>query len=56
VVLKDFGIDPTPILAGAGILGITVGLGAQKIVQDLLAGLLLLFGASSGRYVRSCRR
>jgi small conductance mechanosensitive channel len=43
MVLTDLGIDPTPILAGAGILGLTVGLGAQKIVQDLLNGLLLLF-------------
>jgi small conductance mechanosensitive channel len=43
MILMDLGIDPTPILAGAGILGLTVGLGAQKIVQDLLAGLLLLF-------------
>lgn len=43
MVLKDLGVDPTPILAGAGLVGLTVGLGAQKIVQDLLAGLLLLF-------------
>jgi small conductance mechanosensitive channel len=43
MVLKDLGVDPTPILAGAGILGITLGLGAQKIVQDVLNGLLLLF-------------
>lgn len=43
MVLKDLGIDPTPILAGAGIVGLTVGLGAQKIVQDLLNGLFLLF-------------
>jgi moderate conductance mechanosensitive channel len=43
IILEDLGIDPTPILAGAGIVGLTVGLGAQKIVQDLLNGLLLLF-------------
>jgi small conductance mechanosensitive channel len=43
MILKDLGIDPTPILAGAGIVGLTVGLGAQKIVQDLLNGLFLLF-------------
>ncbi|HEX3476196.1 MAG TPA: mechanosensitive ion channel family protein [Kofleriaceae bacterium] len=54
MVLKDLGVDPTPILAGAGILGITVGLGAQKIVQDLLAGLLLLFEDQilQGDYIR----
>jgi small conductance mechanosensitive channel len=43
MILTDLGIDPTPILAGAGIIGLTLGLGAQKIVQDLLNGLLLLF-------------
>lgn len=43
MVLEDIGIDPTPILAGAGIVGLTVGLGSQKIVADLLNGLFLLF-------------
>lgn len=43
MALEDLGIDPTPILAGAGIVGLTVGLGAQTIVQDLLNGLFLLF-------------
>jgi moderate conductance mechanosensitive channel len=54
IVLQDLGIDPTPILAGAGIVGLTVGLGAQKIVQDLLAGLFLLFEDQvlQGDYIR----
>jgi moderate conductance mechanosensitive channel len=54
MVLEDLGVDPTPILAGAGIVGLTVGLGAQKIVQDLLAGLLLLFEDQilQGDYIR----
>lgn len=54
MVLEDVGINPTPILAGAGIVGLTVGLGAQKIVQDLLAGLLLLFEDQilHGDYIR----
>lgn len=54
MVLNDLGIDPTPILAGAGIVGLTLGLGAQKIVQDLLAGLLLLFEDQilHGDYIR----
>jgi small conductance mechanosensitive channel len=43
MILEDLGIDATPILAGAGIVGLTVGLGAQKIVADLLNGLFLLF-------------
>jgi small-conductance mechanosensitive channel len=54
MVLEDLGVNPTPILAGAGIVGLTVGLGAQKIVQDLLAGLLLLFEDQilHGDYIR----
>jgi small-conductance mechanosensitive channel len=43
MVLSDLGIDPTPILAGAGIVGLTVGLGSQAIVQDLISGIFLLF-------------
>ncbi|PTL76719.1 mechanosensitive ion channel family protein [Vitiosangium sp. GDMCC 1.1324] len=54
MVLSDFGVDPTPILAGAGIVGLTVGLGAQTIVQDLLNGIFLLFEDQilNGDYVR----
>lgn len=54
MALSDVGIDPTPILAGAGIVGLTVGLGSQKIVQDLLNGLFLLFEDQilNGDYVR----
>ncbi|SEK40667.1 small conductance mechanosensitive channel [Stigmatella aurantiaca] len=54
MVLSDFGVDPTPILAGAGIVGLTVGLGAQTIVQDLLNGIFLLFEDQilNGDYIR----
>lgn len=33
MVLEGLGIDPTPILAGAGIVGLTVGLGAQMSLR-----------------------
>jgi small-conductance mechanosensitive channel len=54
MVLSDLGIDPTPILAGAGIVGLTVGLGSQAIVQDLLSGIFLLFEDQilNGDYIR----
>lgn len=54
MVLSDLGIDPTPILAGAGIVGLTVGLGAQAIVQDMLNGIFLLFEDQilNGDYIR----
>ena len=54
MVLSDLGVDPTPILAGAGIVGLTVGLGSQTIVQDLLSGIFLLFEDQilKGDYIR----
>ncbi len=54
MVLSDLGVDPTPILAGAGILGLTVGLGSQAIVTDLMNGIFLLFEDQilNGDYIR----
>ena len=54
MVLSDLGVDPTPILAGAGIVGLTVGLGAQTIVTDLINGIFLLFEDQilNGDYIR----
>ncbi|HEY9802359.1 MAG TPA: mechanosensitive ion channel domain-containing protein [Leptolyngbyaceae cyanobacterium] len=42
-ILKLIGIDPGPILAGAGIVGIAVGLGAQNLINDIVCGFLILF-------------
>ncbi|MCP6762716.1 MAG: mechanosensitive ion channel family protein [Fischerella sp. CENA71] len=42
-ILKLIGIDPAPILAGAGIVGIAVGLGAQNLINDVVCGFLILF-------------
>ena len=42
LVLKLFGVDITPILAGVGILGLAVGFGAQSIVKDFVSGLFIL--------------
>ena len=41
-ILQDLGIDMKPILATAGVLGVAVGFGAQRFVQDVLAGLNIL--------------
>ncbi len=41
-ILQDIGIDMKPILATAGVLGIAVGFGAQRFVQDVIAGLNIL--------------
>lgn len=42
MVLSLFGVDIKPILAGAGILGLAVGFGAQALVKDLISGLFIL--------------
>lgn len=42
-ILKLIGIEPAPILAGAGIVSIAVGLGAQNLINDVVCGFLILF-------------
>ncbi|MBI5016622.1 MAG: mechanosensitive ion channel family protein [Deltaproteobacteria bacterium] len=42
-ILKEVGINPTPILAGVGIAGLAVGLGAQNLINDLVSGFFILF-------------
>lgn len=42
-ILKLIGIDPTPVLAGAGILGIAIGFGAQNLINDIVCGFFILF-------------
>ncbi len=41
-VLSQLGINVAPLLAGAGIAGIAIGFGSQKLVQDVITGLFLL--------------
>ena len=43
MMLRVFEIDTTPILAGAGVVGLAVGLGAQNFVADVVAGFFILF-------------
>ncbi|MEE9550437.1 MAG: mechanosensitive ion channel family protein [Candidatus Binatia bacterium] len=42
VSLEQLGLDITPILAGAGIVGLAVGFGAQNLVRDILSGFFLI--------------
>ncbi|MFV8836643.1 mechanosensitive ion channel family protein [Aquisalimonas sp.] len=42
VGLANLGVNVTPLLAGAGIIGIAIGFGAQTLVQDLITGLFIL--------------
>lgn len=40
--LAQIGLDVTPILAGAGIVGLAVGFGAQNLVRDVISGFFLI--------------
>jgi small conductance mechanosensitive channel len=42
MILRTFGIDIAPAIAGLGIVGIAVGFGAQHLVRDYLNGALVL--------------
>ena len=41
--LSQVGVNIAPLLAGAGIAGVAVGFGAQKLVQDVITGMFVLF-------------
>ncbi len=42
IFLRQLGMDIGPILAGAGIVGLAVGFGAQELVRDAISGFFLL--------------
>ncbi len=42
IALSEVGIDITPLLAGAGVLGIAVGFGAQTLVKDFINGFFII--------------
>ncbi len=41
IVLAEIGVNIGPLLAGAGVLGLAVGFGAQKLVQDIITGVFI---------------
>jgi MscS family membrane protein len=42
IILELWGIEVGPILAGAGLLGVAVALGAQDLFKNLIAGILVI--------------
>ena len=42
-VLSEVGLDIAPLLASAGVLGLAIGFGAQKMVQDIITGIFIQF-------------
>ncbi|WP_245580000.1 mechanosensitive ion channel domain-containing protein [Niveispirillum irakense] len=42
IVLSEMGINIAPLLAGAGVVGLAIGFGAQTLVKDVITGLFML--------------
>ncbi|QGQ99880.1 mechanosensitive ion channel family protein [Paenibacillus psychroresistens] len=43
LILMQFGFNLTPLLAGAGVLGLAIGFGAQSLVKDVITGFFIIF-------------
>ncbi|HVI52951.1 MAG TPA: mechanosensitive ion channel domain-containing protein [Candidatus Sulfotelmatobacter sp.] len=43
MVLSELGVNIAPLLAGAGVVGVAIGFGSQKLVQDVITGAFILF-------------
>ncbi|MBS1272501.1 MAG: Small-conductance mechanosensitive channel [Candidatus Marinimicrobia bacterium] len=48
LAIQQLGVDITAILAGAGVVGLAIGFGAQSLVKDLISGFFLLFDGLVG--------
>jgi small-conductance mechanosensitive channel len=55
VALDAAGVNIGPLLAGAGVVGLAVGFGAQKLVQDVLSGMFFLIDDAfrKGEYIET---
>lgn len=42
VTLSELGLNIGPLLAGAGVIGLAIGFGAQTLVKDIITGLFIL--------------
>jgi small conductance mechanosensitive channel len=42
LVLGEFGVNLSPIIASAGVIGVAVGFGAQNLVKDFLSGIFMM--------------
>jgi small-conductance mechanosensitive channel len=43
LILGEFHIQLAPLLAGAGVLGLAIGFGAQSLVKDVITGFFIIF-------------
>jgi len=55
VMISSLGVNIAPLLAGAGVLGLAVGFGAQKLVSDVLSGFFFLLDDAFrvGEYIQT---
>ncbi len=55
LILSTLGINIGPLLAGAGVIGIAIGFGAQKLVSDVLSGFFYLLDDAFriGEYIKT---
>ncbi len=42
IILSSIGIDIAPLIAGAGVVGLAIGFGAQTLVKDIISGVFFL--------------
>ncbi|TLS35144.1 mechanosensitive ion channel family protein [Pseudalkalibacillus caeni] len=54
MVLSELGVDVRTLIAGAGVVGLAVGFGAQNLVRDIISGFFIIFEKqfSVGDYVK----
>jgi len=55
IVISSLGVNIGPLLAGAGVIGLAVGFGAQKLVSDVLSGFFFLLDDAFrvGEYIQA---
>ena len=53
MTLRVFHVDPVPVLTAAGVVGLAVGFGAQKLVRDIISGFFIVLENqySVGEYI-----
>lgn len=53
ILLMELGINVSPLFAGAGVVGLAIGFGAQSLVRDIFSGAFFLFDDSfrKGEYI-----
>jgi len=42
IILSNLGVNIGPLIAGAGVIGLAIGFGAQTLVKDIISGIFFL--------------